>query len=165
MVRRNQPDGGNNGHGRKYKDYIASKPPSPFGTLTPLEIRDQIYEMEMVSDSCNCSNRQKPVLIVRQLKTGVLSWWKLLADTMPKGEASNMPWEYFLVHLKREYCSERDLIEINNEFQNLKKGKMHFSEYVASFIKKMKLVPYLVPTELSQTSKFAIDYQWNLVPR
>ena len=67
-------------------------------------------------ESCECSNRQKTALAVTLLKFGVLSWWKLLADSMPKGEASKMSWEDFLVQLKMQYCSEQDLLEINNEF-------------------------------------------------
>lgn len=107
-------------------------------------------------ESCECSNRQKTALAVPLMKYGVLSWWKLLADSMPKGEASKMSWEDFLVQLKMQYCSEQDLLEINNEFQNLKKGKMSVTEYATSFIEKMKLVPHLVPTELSKVNKFAL---------
>lgn len=33
-------------------------------------------------------------------------------------------------------------------------GKMNDNEYAASFTKKMKLVPYLVPNELSNINKF-----------
>ena len=40
--------------------------------------------MEMMFESCDCINKQKTVLGVTQLKTEVLSWWKLLADTMPR---------------------------------------------------------------------------------
>ena len=111
--------------------------------------------METMFESCESTNRQKTALAVPLLKSGVLSWWKLLADSMPKGEASKMSWEDFLVQLKMQYCSEQDLLEINNEFQNLKKGKMSVIEYAASFTEKMKLVPYLVPTELSKVNKFA----------
>lgn len=52
-------------------------------------------------------------------------------------------------------CFEQDLMEINNEFQNLKKRNMSVSKYVAAFVEKMKLVPYLVLTELSKVNKFA----------
>ena len=59
------------------------------------------------------------------------------------------------MQLRMQYCSEQDLLEINNEFQNLKKGRMSIIEYAVSFTEKMKLVPYLVPTELSKVNKFA----------
>ena len=155
IVRQNHQDGGNDGRGCKYKDFMASKPPSLSGSPTPVEVINWISEMETMFESCECSNRQKTALAVPLLKSGVLSWWKLLADSMPKGEANKMSWEDFLVQLKMQYCSEQDLLEINNEFQNLKKGKMSVIEYAASFTEKMKLVPYLVPTELSKVNKFA----------
>ena len=52
--------------------------------------------MEMVFDKCECSDRQKIILEVKKLKTGVLGWWKLLVDSMPMGEEREMSWENFL---------------------------------------------------------------------
>ena len=138
-----------------YKNFLGAKPPSLSRSPKPVEIMDWISEMEMVFESCDCSEKQKTVFAVRQLKTGVLSWWKLLADTMPRGEALKMSWDEFLEQLKAQYCSEIDLIDLNNEFQNLKKGRMSIDDYAAAFTEKMKLFPYLVPTELSKIEKFA----------
>ena len=129
---------------------MACKPTSLSGSPTPAEVMDWISEMEMMFDSCNCSNKQKTALVVTMLKSVVLSWWKLLADTMPKGEANMMSWEDFLVQLKIQCCSEKDLLDINNIFQNLKKGRMSVTEYAARFMEKMKLVLYLFLTELSK---------------
>lgn len=70
--------------------------------------------------------------------------------------------ENFMEQLQREYCSKRDILKINNELQNLKKGNMSISEYVVAFIENIKLFSYLVPTILSKIDKFAnglpIDY-------
>ena len=38
-----------------------------------------------------------------------------------------------------QYCSDVDLIDQNNEFQNPKKGKMSVDEYAIAFTEKMKL--------------------------
>ncbi|XP_023763286.1 uncharacterized protein LOC111911773 [Lactuca sativa] len=111
--------------------------------------------MEMIFESCNCSDKQKTVFAVRQLKTRVLSWWRLLVDTMPHGEALKMSWEMFLENLKMQYCSKIDLIDLNNEFQNVKKRKMSIDDYATTFTEKMKLFPYLVPTELAKIERFA----------
>ncbi|XP_023738586.1 uncharacterized protein LOC111886570 [Lactuca sativa] len=70
MVRRNQPNGGNNGRVCKYKDFMASKPPSLPGSPTPMEVMDWISEMEMMFEICDCSNKQKTALMVTLLKTG-----------------------------------------------------------------------------------------------
>lgn len=75
---------------------MASKPPSLFGSLTPVEFMGWISKMEMVFDKCECSDRQKIILEVKKLKTGVLGWWKLLVDSMPMGEEREMSWENFL---------------------------------------------------------------------
>ena len=151
----NNPEREINRDERMCKNFLGTKPPSLSGSPKPVEIMDWISEMEMVFESCDCSNKQKTVFAVRQLKTGVLSWWKLLADTMPRGEALKMSWEEFLEQLRVQYCSEIDLIDLNNEFQNLKKGKMSIDDYATAFTEKMKLFPYLVPTELSKIERFA----------
>lgn len=52
-----------------------------------------------------------------------------------------------------QYYSEHDLLEINNEFQNLKKNKMSVNEYTANFTENMKLVLNLVPNELFEVKK------------
>lgn len=109
----------------------------------------------MVFNGCVYINREKTILVIRQL-TGVFSWWKLLADCIPKGEVRKMFWEKFLEELNRKYCTEQDLLEINNEFQNLKKGKMSVSEYDATFTKKIKLVHSLVATKLSNVNTFSM---------
>lgn len=75
---------------------------------------------------------------------------------MLKEESNNMSLDNFLEELKMQYCSEQDLLQINNEFQNLKKGKISVNEYARTFIENMKLVPNLVPTEISKENKFAI---------
>ena len=38
IVRQNHQDGGNDGRGCKYKDFMASKPPSVSGSPTPVEV-------------------------------------------------------------------------------------------------------------------------------
>lgn len=98
---------------------MASKPLSFSGNLKSVIIMDWISEIEMVFERCNCSNRQKTIFVVRQLKTWELSWWKLLAQIMPQGEAIKMSWGNFLVQLKREYYMERDHLEINNSWHAL----------------------------------------------
>ena len=37
----------------------------------------------------------------------------------------------------------------------MKKGKMSIDDYATTFTEKMKLFPYLVPTELSKIERFA----------
>lgn len=45
--------------------------------------------------------------------------------------------------------------EISNEFQNLKKWEMSVNQYTTIFTRKMELVPYMVPTELSNVKWLA----------
>lgn len=63
-----------------------------------------------------------------------------------------------------KYFSDIDLLEVNNQFHNLKKGKMSISEYVAAFIEKIKLVPNLVPNKLSKLNEFVIELPTDFSP-
>ena len=87
MVKRNDSDIRIDRYGHMYKNFLGAKPPSLSGSPKPVEIIDWISEIEMVFESCNYSDKQKTVFSVRQIKIGVLSWWKLLGDTMPWGKA------------------------------------------------------------------------------
>lgn len=82
---------------------MAFKPPILSKSPTLVEVMDWIVEMKMVFESYDCNNKLETVFMVRQLKPGVLSWWKLLDDNMPKGEAIKMYWENFLEELKMQY--------------------------------------------------------------
>ena len=46
IVRRNNHDGGNDGRGCKYKDFMASKPPCHSRSPAPVQFMDWISEME-----------------------------------------------------------------------------------------------------------------------
>ena len=57
MVRRNHENGGNDGSRCKYKDFMASKTPSFSRSPTAVEVMDWISRMEMMFESCDCSNK------------------------------------------------------------------------------------------------------------
>ena len=64
VVRRNNLEMGIGGKGCKYKDFMAAKPPSLFGSPNTTEITDWIFEMEMVFESSNYNNKQRITLTV-----------------------------------------------------------------------------------------------------
>lgn len=72
---------------------------------------------------------------------------------MPKEYTRKMSWGDFLVQLKREYCSKRNIFEVIKDFQDLRNGKMSVRKYFATFTEKTKLIPYLVLIELSKIKK------------
>lgn len=101
---------------------MASQPTRLSGEPTSVVVMDWIYEMDAVFKSYDSGDQWKTIFATTQLKTQVLCWWNQLANVMLKGEARKISWEKFLMQLMEEYCSERHLLEIANEFQNLKKG-------------------------------------------
>ena len=63
-----------------------------------------------------------------------------------------------------QYSSKQHLLEINNEIQSLKKGKMSGNEYAAAFTEKMNLVMNLVLTKLSKVNMFTIGLPMHYGP-
>lgn len=59
-------------NGCKYEEFMASQPPILYGEPMPMTVMDWIYEMEMVFERWDCSNKPKTIFVTRQLKTGVL---------------------------------------------------------------------------------------------
>ena len=57
VVKRNDPDRRIDKDGCIYKNFMGAKPPSLSGSPKPVEIIYWISEMEMVFESCNCSNK------------------------------------------------------------------------------------------------------------
>ena len=57
VVERNDPKREINRDGRMYKNFLGAKPPSLYGSPKPVEIMDWISKMEMVFESCECSNK------------------------------------------------------------------------------------------------------------
>lgn len=86
------------------------------------------------------------------------------ANAMWKGEERKISWENFLVQLKEEYYSERDILEITNVFQNQKKLEISVRDYTIAFFEMMELVPYLVPNELSKIENFPNGLPKNFGP-
>ena len=152
---RTHGDEGFDGIGCKYKDFMTCRPSTYSGVAKPVVVMDWISEMEMAFATCGCSERQKTIFAVRQLKSTASRWWNTLVKSMAPGEAMNMPWEAFLVELKKRFCTERDLLQLQNEFLNLKKEKMSIDEYVAAFSEKLEFSLHLIPNELAKVDKFA----------
>lgn len=96
VVMRNIPDGGIVRDECLHKDFKASKLPILSGNTILVDNMEWIFEMEMVFESCDCSDRKNIVFAVEQLKTRVLSWWKLLVDSIRKGGSFKLSWEMFL---------------------------------------------------------------------
>lgn len=78
---------------------------------------DWISEIKMVFEIYDWNDRQKTIFTTRQLKPGVLSSWKLFTNSMSKRGTRKIYWEDFLVQLKREYCSEQELLVLTMNFR------------------------------------------------
>ncbi|KAI3769532.1 hypothetical protein L6452_00638 [Arctium lappa] len=60
---------------------------------------------------------------------------------------AQLSWATFKEKLLEEYCNERSMDRIKEEFQKLKMGSRSVKEYTRIFMDKMGLVGHLVPTE------------------
>lgn len=66
--------------------------------------------------------------------------------------------EKFLVHFKRKFRSNQNMIELENKFLTLKKGNLSVDEYTNSFTDNIEFTLHLVPNELKKSIGTLKDY-------
>lgn len=84
---------------------------------------------------------------VHMLKGKAWSWWNLTRVLLGNEIVSHLTWNDFVGRIKKQYCSMRDFIKMENEFLTLKKGNMTVDEYVCLFVEKLQYVVHLAPTD------------------
>ena len=139
----------------KYKDFKICRPSTFHGVNDPVKVTDWIFEMEMAFVTCGCTEQQKTIFAVRQLKDAAARWWSNLVKTVYNGVVPNLYWQEFLTHFKKKFCSARHILQLENELQNLKKGTMSIDDYSDAFLNKMEFALRILPDELSKIAAYA----------
>lgn len=90
-----------------------------------------------------------------QFKGTTLCWWNKLGKTIIPNKLLQLTWNEFLILSKRKLCSAENMLELENQLLNLKKGSMTVEEYIKIFTNKMEFVMCVVSNELYKIDKYA----------
>lgn len=150
LVRKNHQEGGIDGLGCKYKDFLTCKPSTFTGKEDPIVVMDWISKMELDYMKCGCIGKLQTTFAVYQFRGGVVRWWNTLEKTLSPNEPLQLTWSELLVQFKRKFSSAQTLLELENKLLTLTKGSMSIDDYTNAFTDKMEFALLIVPDELKK---------------
>ena len=109
--------------------------------------------MEKIFQVIQCSKEDKVNLASYMLQGPADDWWQITKGMAFQGR-QQIPWEEFLVELRKDYFSEfvRDKMEM--EFLQLQQGFMSVAQYGKKFSELLKHAPHYKNDERRKTRKF-----------
>ena len=96
---------------------------------------------------CKCADIQKAKFASHMLKGATHIWWNIYVSSTEASVLAKLSWEGFKRKVLEEFCNERAMDRLEDEFRNLKKGSGSVRDYNRRFIEKLGLVGHVVPTE------------------
>lgn len=90
----------------------------------------------------------------RMLRGRALTWWNVTKSSHGTAVISSLTWNAFKKKVLDEYCNERAIDRIEEEFRVLKKGSMSVREYSNRFMEKLDLVGHVVPSERERVKAY-----------
>ncbi|KAI3707651.1 hypothetical protein L6452_26278 [Arctium lappa] len=130
-----------------FKTFLGCRPTEFKGTDDPLVCMNWVREMEQAFRSSECGESQKAIFGSQMLRGTALSWWNVYSSSVEATVLAKLSWSTFKEKLMEEFCNERALDRLEEEFRNMRKGNMSLREYNSQFTDKLGLVGHLVPTE------------------
>ncbi|KAI3719579.1 hypothetical protein L6452_20481 [Arctium lappa] len=113
-----------------------------------------IREMEKAFRSSECGENQKATFGSQMFKEAALTWWNVNSSSVEATILANLSWSTFKKKLMEEFCNERALNRMEEEFRSLKKENLSLKEYNCQFMDKLGLVGHLVPTEKEKITAY-----------
>ncbi|KAI3720369.1 hypothetical protein L6452_21285 [Arctium lappa] len=130
-----------------FKAFLECRPPEFKGLDDPVACVSWIREMEQAFRSSECGEDQKVIFGSRMLRGTTLTWWNVYSASVETAILEKLSWATFKEKLLEEYCNERTMDRIKEEFQNMNKGSLSLKEYNQKFMDRLGLVGHLVPSE------------------
>jgi len=146
--------GGNNGSAFEYGNFLKCKPEPFKGGQDPVVNLRWLKQMEVVFESCDCSEGKKVLFASRMLKESALDWWTGRKAALGTDYIASMTWSSFSKLFEAKYCTPRDKIVLEREFLTLKKGDKSVEEYVTAFHEKLQFCVHLCPDDATTITRF-----------
>jgi hypothetical protein len=101
---------------------------------------NRLREMEQAFLMCECADTQKAKFASHVLKGAALIWWNIYVSSTEAAVITKLSWEEFKRKVLEEFCNERAMDRLEDEFRNLKKGSGSVRDYNRHFMEKLGLV-------------------------
>ena len=148
------------GNGRRmrefeYKHFQNCDPPKFYGTTTPVESLRWFRGIEMTFEACDCPEEKKVICAVKVMRDAALDWWHTRVQVLGSRFIAGMTWESFVGLFLKEYCTDRDLRVLEDEFLGLSKGDKTIKEYNRLFSEKLSFCKHLCREDAAQINRYA----------
>ncbi|KAI3702757.1 hypothetical protein L6452_28509 [Arctium lappa] len=147
-----------------FKAFLGCRPPEFKGSDNPLDCMAWVREMEQAFRSSECGEEQRVIFGSRMLRGIALTCWDVYSASLEPTVLDQLSWSTFKEKLLEEYCNERSLDRIKDEFQNLKKGGISVREYSRLFMDKLGFVGHLVPTKKDKIKAYIKGLPSDMMP-
>ena len=117
------------GKGCSLNTFQSFKPPKFHGTDDPVKCMNWLREMEQAFLMCEYANDQKAKFASHMLKGATFIWWNIYVSSTEASVLAKLSWEEFKRKVLEEFCNERAIDRLEDEFGNLKKGSGTVRDY------------------------------------
>jgi hypothetical protein len=137
-----------------YSDFLASHPPV-FSTATdPLEADSWLRTMESMFGLLHCTEYQKTLYVVQQLRGAAGAWWASYIATLP--DDHHVPWGEFRTAFRAHHPSAGLLRRKLKEFLDLEQGKSSILDYTRQFNTLAQYGTYHVDTDEKKANLYRV---------
>ncbi|KAH7843748.1 hypothetical protein Vadar_020347 [Vaccinium darrowii] len=139
------------------------------GTIDPTEAENWLKDAVRILNRMGVANDDKVDLVTFMFKGEALHWWeateRLLTMPVP-GVVPVVPqritWARFEKAFDEQYFPESYKYEKENEFTDLRQGRMSVTEYEAKFTELSRYAAQLIPDEAARCRRFQRGLNFNI---
>jgi hypothetical protein len=128
-----------------YSDFLPTHPPVFTDVTDPLEVDSWLYTIESRFLLLHCTEYQKTLYAVQQLRGVAGAWWASYVTTLPVDH--HVPWGQFCTTLHAHHLSTGLLHSKLKEFLDLEQGNHSVFDYMRQFNTLAQYGSYHVDTD------------------
>ncbi|KAD4386230.1 hypothetical protein E3N88_26399 [Mikania micrantha] len=112
-----------------------------------------IKEVESIFCMSRCSEENKVKFATGTLEGQALNWWNSHIQILSLETANSIPWENFVKMLKKEYCPQNEIKELDGFWIHKMEGS-EIEQYTARFHELCELYPEMVTPEYKKIEQY-----------
>jgi hypothetical protein len=128
-----------------YSDFLATHPPVFVDVTNPLEVDSWLRTMESKFGLLHCTEYQKTLYAVQQLRGAAVAWWAFYIATLPND--LHVPWGEFYTAFHAHHLFAGLLRSKLKEFLDLEQGNDSIFNYMRQFNTLAQYGTYHVDTD------------------
>ncbi|KAD6795357.1 hypothetical protein E3N88_06253 [Mikania micrantha] len=143
----------NNSKGCSFKTFLSYHPHIFRGPEGAVGLLRWIKEVESIFCMSRCSEENKVKFATGTLEGQALNWWNSHIQILSLETANSIPWENFVKMLKKEYCPQNEIKELEGFWIHKMEGS-EIEQYTARFHELCELYPEMVTPEYKKIEQY-----------